>query len=303
LKPDEQSRVRRELEQGSLDAVVQVQMLGEGADYPTLSVAAIFRPFRHLVPYVQFVGRTMRVIKQDAPGDKDNRGFVVSHVGLNVDRWWEELRSIDGDDQLFFEEIANSAREFGETEGLTQRKRFAPDMRVIDEKIRRVLQERFLPDEIQARVDDLINAMSLRGWDLESIGLSREDLEKRLAEGSQATEGKSLEILHVSPQQARKTARTRLNERVNSAAKQLLNELELSPGGVQLSHAFRGSGAQNIATAIILLNREVCEYLGVGVAERQHLSTAQLQRAYQNIDEIVDRVAAKARTKLEKRNG
>jgi hypothetical protein len=52
-----------------------------------------------------------------------------------------------------------------------------------------------------------------------------------------------------------------------------------------------------------LLNREICTYLGVGVAERQHLSTTQLQRAYQNIDAIIDRVAAKVRTKLQKRNG
>jgi hypothetical protein len=176
-------------------------------------------------------------------------------------------------------------------------------MNVIDEKIRRVLQERFLPDEIEARVDDLINAMSLRGWDLESIGLSREDLTRRLAEGNQPAETKALETLHVSPQQARKTARTRLDERVHSAAKQLLNELELSVTGLQLSLAFRGSGARNIATAIILLNREICEYLCVGVAERQELSTEQLQRAYQNIDDIIDRVADKARSKLQKRDG
>ena len=303
MKADDQQKVRRGLHEGSLDAVVQVQMLGEGADYPTLSVAAIFRPFRHLVPYVQFVGRTMRVIKQDAPGDRDNRGFVVSHVGLNVDRWWEELRSIDGDDQLFFEEIANSARDFGQSDEPAERRRFTPDMTVIDEKIRRVLQERFLPEEVKARVDDLINAMSLRGWDLESIGLSREDLENRLTAEPQPTEATSLETLHVSPQQIRKTARTRLNERVNSAAKQLLNELGLSVAGVQLSLAFRGSGAQNIATAIILLNREICEYLGVGIAERQELSTEQLQRGYQNIDEIIDRVAEKARLKLKQRNG
>ena len=30
-------------------------MLGEGFDHPKLSVAAIFRPFRTLAPYIQFV--------------------------------------------------------------------------------------------------------------------------------------------------------------------------------------------------------------------------------------------------------
>jgi hypothetical protein len=57
-----------------------------------------------------------------------------------VDRWWQELRSIGDDDQLFFEEIANSERDFGQTANPTQRKRFAPDMKVIDEKFRRIPQ-------------------------------------------------------------------------------------------------------------------------------------------------------------------
>ena len=110
---EEQEDVRRRIERHELDAVVHVQMLSEGADYPSLSVAAIFRPYRHLVPYVQFVGRIMRVIKQNAPGHPDNRGFVVSHIGLHIDRWWEDLRELDKDDQLFFEALANSALEMG----------------------------------------------------------------------------------------------------------------------------------------------------------------------------------------------
>src|SRR5207253_931402 len=44
LSEDEIDRVRNSLKSGQLEAVVQVQMLGEGADYPSLSVAAIFRP-------------------------------------------------------------------------------------------------------------------------------------------------------------------------------------------------------------------------------------------------------------------
>ena len=40
-------------------------MLGEGFDHPKLSVAAIFRPFRTLAPYIQFVGRIMRVVVQN----------------------------------------------------------------------------------------------------------------------------------------------------------------------------------------------------------------------------------------------
>ena len=55
----ENEEVMRDLYSGVLDCIVQVQMLGEGFDHPKLSVAAIFRPFRSLAPYIQFVGRIL----------------------------------------------------------------------------------------------------------------------------------------------------------------------------------------------------------------------------------------------------
>ena len=64
---DEQAAILNALHNGTLDCIVQVQMLGEGFDHPKLSVAAIFRPFRTLAPYVQFVGRIMRVVVQNDP--------------------------------------------------------------------------------------------------------------------------------------------------------------------------------------------------------------------------------------------
>lgn len=67
-------------------------MLGEGFDHPPLSVAAIFRPYRSLSPYIQFVGRVMRVNVPKAPGHPDNEGIVVSHVGMSIDRHWQDFR-------------------------------------------------------------------------------------------------------------------------------------------------------------------------------------------------------------------
>ena len=61
------------LRNGTLDCIIQVQMLGEGFDHPKLSVAAIFRPFRTLAPYIQFVGRIMRVVVQNDPGTSGQR--------------------------------------------------------------------------------------------------------------------------------------------------------------------------------------------------------------------------------------
>lgn len=296
LKSNKQDEIRERLKSLKLDVIVQVQMLGEGADYPHLSVAAIFRPFRHLMPYVQFVGRIMRVIRQNAPGDPVNRGYVISHVGLNVDRWWDELRSFDEDDEEFFSELAIGEHDFllnGEPTRTTwRRRRFKNDMTVIEETITHFVQRRLLPEDAKLVVDDLIAAMNLRGIDIESLGLTRKDLEKKLLEAQQKGEKKELvQRISVSPQEARKAARQRLNERVSSAAKELLNGLKLKAGGYELPKKYPSTGAQaNLPAAIILLNRAIFEYLNAGPNERDTLTKNQLEKAHDNIDEIIDKV-------------
>jgi superfamily II DNA or RNA helicase len=308
LVPDEQDRIRRDLRDGALDVVVHVQMLAEGADYPSLSVAAVFRPFRHLVPYVQFVGRVMRVINQDRPGDVDNRGFVVSHVGLNVDRWWTELKEIDEDDRAFLEELANAEKSFiaeaeAKTAGaLEPRRRFQTEMVVLEEVIARVVSDRFLPEDISALVDDVIHAMNLRGLDLSSLGIDRARLEERIK--TQFNQGQSagkVTSQPVQPQRARQVAKLRLDERVRAGAKQLLNELGLRVVGFELPRAFPRVGtANNLAAAIVLLNLEVQAFLDANTNERDILTTEQMVRAHDEMDRLVDSVAAKYREKRRK---
>ena len=306
LPEDEQRDTLSRLERRELDAIVQVQMLGEGADFQHLSVAAIFRPFRHLVPYVQFVGRIMRVVKQDAPGDPDNRGYVVSHVGLNVDRWWTELKGMDESDQEFLENLAMSDRNFllqstPRSEDPTIRRRFTPDMIVLQETIARFVTERFLPEDIKAVADDVIQAMRLRGLDLTALGVSREQLEDGIRNTMAESLGSgSVREQPVQPQRARQAARKRLDERIRSASKQLLNELKMAVVGRDLPMLFPQTGAtNNIAAAIILLNLQVQEFLGLGPSERDIASTEQLVRAHDQIDHVIDAVAAKVRQKKE----
>jgi DNA repair protein RadD len=308
LEEDQAMRVRAELRQGLLDVIVQVMMLAEGADYPSLSVAAIFRPYRHLVPYTQFVGRIMRVLAENSPGHPDNRGYVVSHVGLNVDRWWEELRQLDKDDQVFFEGLATNTGEFlipksGEQAGslsdVTPRRRFLPEMIVLDETIAHYVQEKFLPEDAKAVVDDVLNAMALRGVDILNLGLTRQQLEERIKATITGAEQKG-QVLEqpVQPQKARQIARQRLDERIRSASKQLLNELKLSVGTFQLPRMFPQTGTtNNIAAAIVLLNMEVMEYLKAGPNERDLLTAEQLVQAHDRMDSLIDAVAAKVRAK------
>ena len=74
-------QVLERLENHELDVIVQVRKLGEGFDHSYLAVAAVFSIFANLSPFVQFVGRIMRVLEQDAPGSLLNQGVVVFHAG------------------------------------------------------------------------------------------------------------------------------------------------------------------------------------------------------------------------------
>jgi hypothetical protein len=98
-------RVMQKLETNDLDVIVQVRKLGEGFDHPFLAVAAVFSIFRNLSPFVQFVGRIMRVIKPDAPGDPLNNGVVVFHAGANIARRWEDFQQYSEADREYFDQL------------------------------------------------------------------------------------------------------------------------------------------------------------------------------------------------------
>lgn len=98
-------RVMERLEAHELDVIVQVRKLGEGFDHPYLAVAAIFSIFANLSPFVQFVGRIMRVIEQGAPGHVLNRGTVIFHAGANVASRWEDFQQYSQADRDFFDQL------------------------------------------------------------------------------------------------------------------------------------------------------------------------------------------------------
>ena len=98
-------RVMGKLEAHDLDVIVQVRKLGEGFDHPYLSVAAVFSIFANLSPFVQFVGRIMRVIRQNSPNDPLNQGTVVFHAGANIANRWEDFQEYSEADQQFFDQL------------------------------------------------------------------------------------------------------------------------------------------------------------------------------------------------------
>jgi superfamily II DNA or RNA helicase len=98
-------RVMQRLDSHDLDVIVQVRKLGEGFDHPFLAVAAVFSVFANLSPFVQFVGRIMRVIEQNAPGHVLNHGTVVFHAGANVASRWEDFQQYSEADREFFDQL------------------------------------------------------------------------------------------------------------------------------------------------------------------------------------------------------
>lgn len=87
----EQDAIKAAIKKNQYDCIVHVGMLGEGYDHPPFSIAAIFRPYRSRAPYEQFIGRTLRYIQHGTA--EDNIAHIVSHIGLDLDRLWNDFRN------------------------------------------------------------------------------------------------------------------------------------------------------------------------------------------------------------------
>lgn len=287
----EQEEILRKLRTGVLDVIVQVSMLGEGFDHPPLSVAAIFRPFRSLSPYIQFVGRIMRVNQQNAPSHADNRGLVVSHVGLNIERHWAEFKRLDaGDAELISDWVnGNSAAEAGgDGEAADSPWRTGGVMDVQ----REVLADRFISDlflddaDDDAVIDNAIEVLREQGLDFDSLGLTREDLRRRFAEVRQRTGPEGPERLPVQPQARRQAQRQRLNERIKSEASNVCSALNQPAGGRRLALVAPTGAANNLGSVIVLLNRKVNDCLGIDGNQRNDLAIDQIDRAMAALDSL-----------------
>ncbi|WP_050608216.1 DEAD/DEAH box helicase [Clostridium niameyense] len=90
LSSEEINKAKSDIKNHRVKVVVNVSMLGEGYDHRYLSVAAIFRPFRHELPYAQFIGRILRIIPEDeATRADDNIGQIISHKYLDMQKLWK----------------------------------------------------------------------------------------------------------------------------------------------------------------------------------------------------------------------
>lgn len=253
MDDDKKEDVMRRLKSGELDCIVQVQMLGEGFDHQKLSVAAIFRPFRTLAPYIQFVGRILRVIVQNNPSHPDNYGHVVTHSGMNLDQRLKEFKLFEKDDQKFWDDvIGGKAPEIPRDIKSGERRMKNTESVVIDNEI----VDSLIGEEFTTADDeDLIRDLEEK---LESLGIDPSEAKEIVLrqKGNDKITSKAAAPFQIQPQQEWEELRKRLNERVNRSANMLLNRLELKRTGRKIVN--KGVSAANDFTACIaLINREI----------------------------------------------
>lgn len=262
MKSNELENVHRRLKNNELDVIVNVSMLGEGFDHPQLSVAAIFTPYRTLKPYLQFVGRIMRVIHQNAPLDPDNYGFIVTHAGMNINRLLDQFKLFEKDDEEFWAKVTGGIEpeeplRRGETFPL--RKKLKSDMVVHGEIVEDLFEEPFvdIADESKKITRDFLEA---QGYDEDKINSF---LQTAYSQAKDKKTKASLPLV-ILPQQELEMLKKRLTIDVNSKAKIVLNNSKLPIVGLDIPRKLFPdvSGGNNLVSVIIMINQEIKRAIG-----------------------------------------
>ncbi len=268
-------RVMQKLENHELDVIVQVRKLGEGFDHRFLAVAAVFSIFSNLSPFVQFVGRIMRVIEQDAPGHPLNNGVVVFHAGANIARRWEDFQQYSEADREYFDQLLPM-------EGL--------DFATGDD-----IQIDPVAPEAPAR--DRLDVRSQTDVRLEEIPLIKDDpdalaalkiLQEKGYSPDQVKEAyQALEPVPITKVRARQAKRANLDMQVRTEAARILYQRRINPEAQDLDR--KRLGRTNLIVLKSAIDRQVNAAVGRNVGERSDFTRPQLDEIEKNFAAIVER--------------
>lgn len=266
-------RVLQRLEGHEIDVIVQVRKLGEGFDHPFLAVAAVFSVFANLSPFVQFVGRIMRVIKQNERDSALNQGVVVFHAGANIASRWTDFQQYTEADREFFDQLLP-------LEGL--------DFGSGDE----------IEVEPATRADG--EALSVRGQtgvQLEEIPLLRDDPESmaaiRLLQGKGYTPDQvraafeELQPVPTTKARERRAKQSSLDMRVRTEAARILRERDINPEGHDLDR--QRLGRSNLIVLKSAIDRQVNAAVNRGTGQRADFNRAELDRIDRDFSAIISR--------------
>ena len=295
LKEEERRRIEMTLRSGVTDVVVQVNILGEGYDLSTLSIAAVFRPYRSLSPYVQFVGRILRLAQPDTPFSPANHVYLVSHVGLNDDRWWSDFTNFDKDDQEFFQEFLQGDVEVDKDVDASSRLTLRPFMLVLNEVVGNYQLQGYLKDIDDVMIRDLFDTIRSKGFEPSEFGLTEDMVRIRLSTAQ--IEGQ-IAVFNpiIQPQKRREALKGRLQQEARSIANTVLNRIGLQFSGRDLLKAFPGKF--NAEIVIRLANAEQNRVMNVKSGQRQSAGVEQLRMAVDASPDIADKLTGLVRGKL-----
>lgn len=303
LKKPDRERIEGVLKSGLIDAIVQVQMLGEGYDLGTLSIAAVFRPYRSLSPYIQFIGRILRLAEPTVPLSPANKVYVVSHVGLNDERWWNDFTNFDKEDQEFFAAYFSTSEEsLIDSETKTPRMTLRPFMRVLNEIVTTYIQKGYLKKIDETMVQDFIKTIKEKGFDPLEFGLTEELIRQRLkiaAENQSKIEHRNL---IAQPQKVREALRKRATQEARSIADTIINRLKINRVGKDMVSLFPGKGPHNSAILIALAQGTQNKKMDIKAGKRDSASKEQFQKAIDSSADIVDEITILVKKKLEEKN-
>ena len=271
-------RVLSKLNAHELDVIVQVRKLNEGFDHPYLSVAAVFSVFSNLSPFVQFVGRIMRVITQNEPDNPLNKGVVVFHAGSNITNRWADFKTFSKTDQEYYNELL-------QVEGfdLTSEK---------DRSSYEVIPKLFDDNEISVRsqIDVSISELNLLDDDpkalealeyLKSIGLTGKNIEVLL------------EAIPTTKAQKRKAKRKALPDKVKTSAMTIIKRLDVNPNGKGLDKAFR---LTNLPYIISQINIDINQLVGKSSRSRSEFNIKELELIENKYDAILTAVESRMKS-------
>jgi DNA repair protein RadD len=303
---DEEKReeIEAALRTGMIDVVVQVQMLGEGYNLGTLSVAAVFRPYRSLSPYIQFVGRILRLADPQSPGSQGNRVFVVSHIGLNDERWWNDFANFDKEDQQFFAEFLGAGASTVEgSDPSSPRLTLRPFMRVLVETVDSYLQKGYLKQVDHAMVTEVLETIRSKGFDPLEFGLTEEIMKRRLEMAALAERQVPAHTTPVQPQRRKEALRMRVQQDARSIADVIVNRLHLTHNGMDLVRHYPGRAPSNSGILIQLALAAQNKVMGIATGERENASLEQFQAALDATASIQDGLTGLIKSKIEAKNG
>ena len=282
LKEEEKKTIKRRLRSGELDCIIQVQMLGEGFDHPKLSVAAIFRPFRTLAPYIQFVGRVLRVIVQNNPSHPDNYGHVVTHAGMNLDVRLQEFKLFENDDQKFWDSVI-SGQEPDLPDHVTSgaaRMRLSEPAVANYEIVDSLIEEEFTT----AEDEDIIRELEEK---LESLGLEPAGARDMvMSKKKETTFSQAAAPFKILPQREWEQLKKGLNDQANRVANLLINRLGIPRAGRNMPNKGVKAG-NNFIACLTLINKELKKG---NPKERKEWTTEEFKEAHDSLEDILNKL-------------